>query len=58
MGNRYIGCVKKDTKESARFRVIVEHEEILFCFWPFVKKLEVTTKLPLKLNHPVVDMGT
>jgi hypothetical protein len=32
-----------------------------FCFWPFVNAqefLEVTTKHPVKLNDPVIDLGT
>jgi hypothetical protein len=31
-----------------------------FCFWPFVNAqelLEVTTKLRIKLNDPVIDVG-
>jgi hypothetical protein len=42
--------------------VIMDHEEyFFFCFWPFVnvqELLEVTTKLPIKLNDPVIDVGT
>jgi hypothetical protein len=40
----------------------MEHEEkIFFCFRSFVNAqelLEVTTKLPVKLNDPVTDVGT
>jgi hypothetical protein len=40
----------------------MEHEEkIFFCFRSFVNAqelLEVTTKLPVKLNDPVIDVGT
>jgi hypothetical protein len=40
----------------------MEHEEkIFFCFRPFViaqELLEVTTKLPVKLNDPVINVGT
>jgi hypothetical protein len=40
----------------------MEHEEtILFCFRPFdnaQELLEVTTKLSVKLNDPVIDVGT
>jgi hypothetical protein len=39
----------------------MEHEDFLFCFWPFVNAqefLEVTTKLPVKINDPVIDVGT
>jgi hypothetical protein len=53
---------KTDTKEGIQFRVIMEHEEkIFFCFRPFViaqELLEVTTKLPVKLNDPVINVGT
>jgi hypothetical protein len=39
----------------------MEHEEKkYFCFRPFVNAqelLEVTTKLPVKLNDPVIDVG-
>jgi hypothetical protein len=36
-------------------------KKIFFCFWPFVNAeevLEITTKLPVKLNDPVIDVGT
>jgi hypothetical protein len=39
----------------------MEHEEIFFFFWPFVNTqelLEITTKIPEKLNDPVIDVGT
>jgi hypothetical protein len=39
----------------------MEHEKFFFCFWPFVNAqelLEVTTKLPVKINDPVIDVGT
>jgi hypothetical protein len=53
---------KTDTKEGTLFRVIMAHEEtIFFCFGPFVNAqdlLEVTTKLPVKLNDPVINVGT
>jgi hypothetical protein len=32
-----------------------------FFFWPFVNTqelLEITTKIPEKLNDPVIDVGT
>jgi hypothetical protein len=39
----------------------MEHEEIVFVFfWPFINAqelLEVTTKLSVKLNDPVIDVG-
>jgi hypothetical protein len=54
--------MSSDTKEGTKFRVILEHEEnIFFCFWHFVNAqelLEFTTKLPVKLNDPVIDAGT
>jgi hypothetical protein len=41
---------------------IMDHEEFFFvCFWPFVNAqelLEVTTKQPIKLKDPVIDVGT
>jgi hypothetical protein len=52
---------RSDTKESTQFRVIMEHEEFFFCFSPFVNAkelLEVTTKLPIKLNYPVINVVT
>jgi hypothetical protein len=53
---------RTDTKKGTQFRVIMEHEgNNLFCFRPFVngqELLEVTTKLPVKLNDPVIDVGT
>jgi hypothetical protein len=41
----------------------MEHDEIFFffCFWRFVNEqelLEVTTKLSVKLNDPIIDVGT
>jgi hypothetical protein len=54
--------MSSDTKEGTKFRVIMEHEEkFFFCFWNFVNAqelLEFTTKLPVKLNDPVIDAGT
>jgi hypothetical protein len=48
-----------ETKEGTQFRVIMEHEDIFFFyFWLFVNAqelLEVTTKLPVKLNDPVIE---
>jgi hypothetical protein len=44
----YDGCVKKD-----------EHQR-RYTIWPFVNAqelLEVATKLPVKLNDPVIDVG-
>jgi hypothetical protein len=57
------GVLKRtDTKEGTQFRVIMEHEEKkFFCFWSFVnvqELLEVTTELTVKLNDPVIDVGT
>jgi hypothetical protein len=53
---------RTDTKEGTKFRVIMEYEEIFFFwFWAFVNAqelLEVTTKLPVKLHNPVIDVGT
>jgi hypothetical protein len=53
---------RTDTKEGIQFRVIMGHEEkFFFCFRPFVNTqelLEVTTKLSVKLNDPVIDVGT
>jgi hypothetical protein len=54
---------RTDTKEGTKFRVIMDYEEIFFffCFWTFVNAqelLEVTSKLPVKLNNPVIDVGT
>jgi hypothetical protein len=51
---------RRDTKEGTQFRLIMEHEEFFFCFWHFANAqelLEVTTKPPLKLNDPVIDVG-
>jgi hypothetical protein len=44
---------RTDTKEGTKFRVIMEYEEI-----NAQELLEVTTKLPVKLNNPVIDVGT
>jgi hypothetical protein len=36
-------------------------KDLFFYFWPFVNVqeiLEVTTKVPLKLNDPVIYVGT
>jgi hypothetical protein len=36
-------------------------KNIFFCFWPFVNAqelVEITTKLPVKLNDPVIDVRT
>jgi hypothetical protein len=53
---------RTDTKEGIQFRVIMEHEETFFVlFRAFVNAqelLEVTTELPVKLNDPVIDVGT
>jgi hypothetical protein len=53
---------RSDTKENTQFIVIMDHEEIFFvCSWPFVNTqelLEVITKLPIKLNDSVIDVGT
>jgi hypothetical protein len=52
---------RTDTKEGKLFRVIMEHEDIFFCFWPFVNAqelLEVTTKLPVKLNDRITLVYT
>jgi hypothetical protein len=57
----YIGVSKRtDTKEGTKFRVIKQNEDF-FCFWHFVNAqelFEVTTKLSVKLNDPVNDVGT
>jgi hypothetical protein len=39
---------RTDTKKGTQLRIIMEHEELL----------EVTTKLPVKINYPVIDVGT
>jgi hypothetical protein len=53
---------RTDTKEGIQFRVIMEHKEKFFVlFRAFVNAqelLEVTTELPVKLNDPVIDVGT
>jgi hypothetical protein len=53
---------RSDTTEGTQYRVIMEHEEkFFFCFSPFVNTqelLEVTTKLPIKLNDPVINVVT
>jgi hypothetical protein len=35
----------------------MEHVEFFFCFSPFVNAQELL-ELPVKLNHPVIDVGT
>jgi hypothetical protein len=47
---------RTDTKEGTKFRVIMEYEEIFFFFAQ--ELLEVTSKLPVKLDNPVIDVGT
>jgi hypothetical protein len=63
----YVKCIsgvskRSDTKEGTQFRVIMEHKEnFFFCFSTCVNAqelLEVTTKLPIKLNDPVIDVVT
>jgi hypothetical protein len=53
---------RTNTKEGTKFRV--GNQGLLrffFWFWASVNAqelLEVTTKLPAKLNNPVIDVGT
>jgi hypothetical protein len=63
----YVKCIsgvskRSDAKEGTQFRVNMGHKEnIFFCFSPFVNEqelLEVTIKVPIKLNDPVIDVVT
>jgi hypothetical protein len=53
--------VRSQSTLQRQLRVIIEHDGKKNWFWPFVNAqelLEVTTKLSIKLNDPVIDVGT